>query len=84
MVAFCIVHLDARRARTLAPHGGRRFARTYAYPTSWKTFSRGLMWIRLSNGFVAQSVLGRGLSEAVAAEGALKLMELRFLSCIIR
>jgi glutamine---fructose-6-phosphate transaminase (isomerizing) len=79
--------LQLARARTLAPHEGRAFAQglmavpdlVESYLESDLNLEPVVDWIK-----DCRSVLfmGRGLSEAVAAEGALKLMELAYIPCL--
>jgi len=75
------------RARTLAPHEGRAFAEELMHvPDLVEKFLKTeidvdpiVEWIKDCRSVL---FLGRGLSEAVAAEGALKLMELAYVPCL--
>ena len=87
VAALYLFTLQLARARTLAPHEGRAFAEELmsvpdlvgAYLETEINVDPIVEWIR-----ECRSVLfmGRGLSEAVAAEGALKLMELAYVPCL--
>jgi glutamine---fructose-6-phosphate transaminase (isomerizing) len=75
------------RARTLAPHEGREFAEELmrvpdlveSYLAQPVDVDPIVEWIKDCRSVL---FLGRGLSEAVAAEGALKLMELAYVPCL--
>jgi glucosamine--fructose-6-phosphate aminotransferase (isomerizing) len=75
------------RARTLAPHQGREFAEELmrvpdlveSYLAQPVDVDPIVEWIKECRSVL---FLGRGLSEAVAAEGALKLMELAYVPCL--
>ncbi len=79
--------LQLARARTLAPYEGRDFAQglmdvpdlVEGFLAKKLDVARVVEWLS-----ECRSVLfmGRGLSEAVAAEGALKLMELTYIPCL--
>ena len=87
VAALYLFTLQLARARTLSPHEGRAFAEELmgvpdlveAYLATEINVDPIVDWIR-----DCRSVLfmGRGLSEAVAAEGALKLMELAYVPCL--
>jgi glucosamine--fructose-6-phosphate aminotransferase (isomerizing) len=75
------------RANTLAPHEGRKFAEELlsvpdlvaSYLAKPVNVDPVVEWIKECRSVL---FLGRGLSEAVAAEGALKLMELAYIPCL--
>ena len=87
VAALYLFTLQIARARTLAPHEGRAFAEELMgvpdlveeYLARDVNVDPVVEWIK-----DCRSVLfmGRGLSEAVAAEGALKLMELAYVPCL--
>jgi len=87
VAALYLFTLQLARARNLAPHEGRAFAEELLsvpdlveeYLARDVNVDPVVDWIK-----ECRSVLfmGRGLSEAVAAEGALKLMELAYVPCL--
>ncbi len=87
VAALYLFTLQLARARTLGPHEGRRFAEELqrvpalveeylAAPGPIDALVRMVLDARVV------LFLGRGLSSAVAAEGALKLMEVAYVPCI--
>jgi glucosamine--fructose-6-phosphate aminotransferase (isomerizing) len=87
VAALYLFTLQLARARTLAPHEGRSFAEELmgvpdlveAYLATDINIDPVVEWIKECRSVL---FLGRGLSEAVAAEGALKLMELAYVPCL--
>ena len=87
IAALYLFTLQLARARTLAPHEGRAFAEELlsvpdlveSYLHTEVNIDPIVEWIRECRSVL---FLGRGLSAAVAAEGALKLMELAYVPCL--
>ncbi|MEC9388549.1 MAG: glutamine--fructose-6-phosphate transaminase (isomerizing) [Myxococcota bacterium] len=87
VAALYLFTLQLARARTLAPHEGRAFAEELMtvpdlvgdYLAKDIDIDPVVEWIRTCRSVL---FLGRGLSAAVAAEGALKLMELAYVPCL--
>ena len=87
VAALYLFTLQLARARTLAPHEGRTFAEELlavpdlveSYLSADVNIDPVVEWIQECRSVL---FLGRGLSAAVAAEGALKLMELAYVPCL--
>lgn len=87
VAALYVFTLQLARARTLAPHEARSFAAELmtvpdlveSYLKQDVNVSPVVEWIQECRSVL---FLGRGLSAAVAAEGALKLMELAYVPCL--
>jgi len=87
VVALCLFALQLGRSRALAPHEGRRVAEgLQAVPALVQRYldAPGAIedMVRAVVGAKMVLFLGRGSSAAVAAEGALKLMEVAYVPCI--
>ena len=87
VAALYVFTLQLARARTLAPHEARAFAEELmmvpdlveSYLQQEVNVAPVVEWIQDCRSVL---FLGRGLSAAVAAEGALKLMELAYVPCL--
>ena len=87
VAALYLFTLQLARARNLAPHEGRAFAEELltvpdlveAYLATEVDIDPVVEWIQECRSVL---FLGRGLSAAVAAEGALKRMELAYVPCL--